>query len=242
MSGNSLTRIRVGILQADSVRVELQARYGDYPEMIETILRKANPKIKFRHYNVESGAYPQDLDECDGYVITGSKKSVYDDEVWIRVLMGFVRQLHEKQKKLVGICFGHQIIAQALGGETKAAEVGWGVGIHNSRIIGKKDFMASDLQTFGLLVSHKDQVATLPDGAELLATSEFCPNAMYTIGDHVLAFQGHPEFTRAYSRDLIEVRREILGEDTASAGLASLEKCPDGELVAQWIMSFLETQ
>ena len=100
--------------------------------------------------------------------------------------------------------------------------------------------MAPDRGEFSLLVSHKDQVTSLPDGAELLATSDFCPNAMYAIGDHVLTFQGHPEFEKDYSRDLIHMRRELLGEDKAAAGLASLERDPDGELVASWIVNFIE--
>jgi len=230
----------IGILQADSVRKEFQPKHGDYPAMFETLLRKVNPQVEFRHYDVEHGEYPNDINECDGYVITGSKKSVYDDEAWILELMDFVRHLHGKKKKVVGICFGHQLIAHALGGETKPADSGWGVGVHQSKLVGSKAFMAPAVQEFSLLVSHKDQVTTLPDNAELLATSVFCPNAMYAIGDHVLTFQGHPEFTNDYSRDLIEMRKEVLGQDTARAGLASLEGKPDGELVAEWIVGFIE--
>jgi GMP synthase-like glutamine amidotransferase len=229
----------IGILQTDSVREEFLPKYGDYPVMFETILGQANPDVDFRHYNVEFGVYPQEIDECDGYVITGSKKSVYDDEAWIHVLMDFVRRLHEEKKKVVGICFGHQLVAHALGGETRPAEDGWGVGVHQSRITSHKDFMAPDRREFSLLVSHKDQVTSLPDGAELLATSDFCPNAMYAIGDHVLTFQGHPEFTKDYSRDLIQMRRQLLGEETATAGLASLELESDAELVASWIVKFI---
>jgi len=232
--------ICIGILQADSVREEFQPRFGDYPEMFETVLGKTDPAVEFRHYNVELGEYPQDLDECDGYVITGSKKSVYDDEQWIHELMGFTRDLHQQQKKVVGICFGHQLIAHALGGETRSAGAGWGVGIHQNKVVSHKDFMSSATDEFGLLVSHKDQVTTLPAGAELLATSEFCPNAMYTIGDHILTFQGHPEFSNDYSRALMEMRREIIGESKLKAGLASLAGEPDNNLVSMWIVNFFK--
>jgi GMP synthase-like glutamine amidotransferase len=230
----------IGILQADSVREEFQPRFGDYPGMFETVLGKSDPEIEFRHYNVELGVYPQQLDECDGYVITGSKKSVYDDEQWIHRLMDFVRQLHQRRKKVVGICFGHQLIAHALGGETQPADVGWGVGVHQSKVVSHKGFMTSSVDGFGLLVSHKDQVTSLPEDAELIATSEFCPNAMYTIGDHVLTFQGHPEFTTDYSRTLMEMRREIIGESKLNAGLASLEGELDSGLVSKWIVNFIK--
>ncbi|MCZ6501106.1 MAG: GMP synthase [Gammaproteobacteria bacterium] len=228
----------VGVLQADSVLPQFQEEHGNYPEMFIRIL-SIGPDIEFRIYDVERGVYPEDLDECDGYVITGSKKSVYDDEPWIKALIDFVRRLHENQKKVVGICFGHQMVAHALGGRTEPAREGWEVGIHQCQIVNKLDFMSPDLDEFGLLVSHKDQVTELPDGAELLATSEFCPNAMFRIDDHILTFQGHPEFTRAYARDLMEMREEILGEKTFQAGIASLGGGLDGDLVGSWIIRFI---
>ncbi len=92
----------VGVLQADSVLPQFQEEHGNYPEMFKKIL-DIGPDIEFRIYDVECGVYPGDLDECDGYVITGSKKSVYDDEPWIKDLIDYVRDLHENQKKVVGI-------------------------------------------------------------------------------------------------------------------------------------------
>ena len=228
----------VGVLQVDSVLPQFQEEHGNYPEMFIKILG-IGPDIEFRIYDVEHGVYPEDLDECDGYVITGSKKSVYDDEPWIKDLIDYVRRLHENQKKLVGICFGHQMVAHALGGRTEPAREGWGVGIHQCQIVNKLGFMSPDLDEFGLLVSHRDQVTELPDGAELLATSEFCANAMFRIDDHILAFQGHPEFTRAYARDLMEMRKEILGEQTFQAGITSLAGELDSDLVGGWIIRFI---
>ena len=154
----------VGVLQADSVLAQFQEKHGNYPEMFRRTLGRVDPGVEFKDYNVELGEYPSNLDDCDGYVITGSKKSVYDDEPWIQHLSDFVRALHDRRKKMVGICFGHQMVAHVLGGKTEPARQGWGVGIHQYQIITKHDFMRPGADEFGLLASHKDQVTELPDG------------------------------------------------------------------------------
>lgn len=229
----------IGILQADSVMEQFQPDHGNYPGMFERVLGSVDAAIKFRHYNVELGEYPEELDECDGYVITGSKKSVYDDEPWILVLSTFVRQLHQRRKKIVGICFGHQLVAEALGGKTEPARGGWAVGVHENQILKEQSFMDPPVARFALVVSHKDQVSKLPEGAELLASSDFCPIAMFRIDNHILTFQGHPEFTRAYSKDLMEFRQDILGEEKFSAGIESLGRSHDSETISRWIVRFI---
>lgn len=236
--------MHIGILQADSVREEFQPRHGDYPDMFEDILARAGDalgvEVIFTTYNVEAGVYPERLDECDGYLITGSKKSVYDDEPWIRDLGEFVIELHAAKAKLVGVCFGHQLVAEYLGGKTLGAEVGWGVGIHESRVIEPARFMEPCLSNYSLIVSHQDQVVKMPEGARLHATSDFCPNSMFTIGDHILALQGHPEFDRDYSLELIRFREEILGPEKVATGIASLE-CPlSQDEISRWILRFIQ--
>jgi GMP synthase-like glutamine amidotransferase len=237
--------MRIGILQADSVLDQFQSVHGNYPGMIAGILGHAaselDLEIEFRSYDVEHGIYPDAIDECDGYVISGSKKSVYDDEPWIERLKDFTRELNSAEKKLVGLCFGHQLIAEALGGKTLGAEVGWCVGIHESEVLESRWFMEDEeLDLFTLIVSHKDQVIQLPKGAQLLASAEQCPNSMYSIGDHVFTMQGHPEFTREYSKDLMEMRRDILGAETFNAGVASLDKPLMRDIVSRWIIRFMK--
>ena len=177
--------------------------------------------------------------DCDGYVITGSKKSVYDDEPWIHRLHDYVVSLHNAKAKLVGICFGHQMVALALGGNTEASVKGWGVGVHISNIIVNKPYMQPASGALAAIVSHKDQVTDLPPGAELLATNEFCPNSMFQIQDHILTFQGHPEFCKSYSRALMDWRQEILGNEVHQAGVASLKNDIDGDVLAQWMIRFI---
>ena len=126
--------MKIGVLKADDVRPELVDHFGEYPEMFREILLAADPNVEIISYEVMSGEYPSDIDEVDGYVITGSKLSVYDDVDWIKQLGQFVQRLHQAKKKLVGICFGHQMVAHFLGGRTEKSDKGWGVGVHRSEL------------------------------------------------------------------------------------------------------------
>ena len=117
--------MRIGILNTDTLKTEFDTKYGQYPAMFSKVLMHAEPKIKIYSYEVQNGEYPDELDECDAYLITGSKVSAYDDLPWIIELKNFIRTLHQHQKKLVGICFGHQLIAEALGGSVERATEGW---------------------------------------------------------------------------------------------------------------------
>ena len=233
--------MRIGILRTDSVRPEFQDEFGDYPAMFREVLTASadGTPIEFRDYDVQRGEYPAALDECDAYLITGSRHSVYEDQPWIHRLADFVRELDAARHKLVGICFGHQLIAHTLGGETRAAERGWAVGVQDTCVLSPTEWMLPYRERFGLLSSHKDQVVRLPDRAELFAATDFCPNSGFTIGDHIVTFQGHPEFTKGYSRALMDLRREMLGEAGYTAGVESLEQPVHPSVVGRWILNFI---
>lgn len=232
--------MKLGILKTDTVRPEWVPDFGEYPDMFIALLRAVDPSVEFLVYDVEEGEYPDDIDEADAYLITGSKSSVYEDKPWIGRLMDFVRELDSRKKKIVGICFGHQIVAHALGGRTEKSDKGWGQGLHTHTFAESPGWHDGEHPDFHILVSHQDQVVQNAEGARVLASSEFCENAVVQVGDHILTFQGHPEFVPEYSREILEYRRELIGEGIYSEGVASLEQEHQGERVARWILNFLK--
>ena len=232
--------MRIGILNTDTLKTEFDTKYGQYPAMFSKVLMHAEPKIKIYSYEVQNGEYPDELDECDAYLITGSKVSAYDDLPWIIELKNFIRTLHQHQKKLVGICFGHQLIAEALGGSVERATEGWNVGIHAATLKKNTVLFGSAEQEFNLIYNHQDQVVKIPRESKLLASSRTCTVAMLAIENHILSFQGHIEFDVAYAKDLLQMRRSILGEDKYLKACKSLDAIPQDLKVIDWILNFIK--
>ncbi|MEP5764499.1 MAG: GMP synthase [Halieaceae bacterium] len=231
--------MRIGILKTDTVREDLVDEFGEYPDMFQALLGGADPGLEFCVYDVENGEYPADIDEVDAYLMTGSKSSVYEDKEWIHQLSDFVRELHKRRKKLVGICFGHQMVAHALGGRTEKSEKGWGVGAHDALFHQLPDWHDGEDAEFVLLVSHQDQVVEPAPGTQVLAGSDFCENAVCQVGEHILTLQGHPEFVKGYSENILNIRREMIGEENYHQGMSSLSRDLHRERVADWMVQFL---
>ncbi len=231
--------MRIGILQTDAVLEEFQPRFGDYPAMFVDLLSgERDRRPQFATYRVREGDFPRPA-ACDAYVITGSRHSVYEDQAWIAELAEFVGNAMAAGRKVVGICFGHQLIAHYFGGRTEPASVGWGVGVHGAEIVSRERWMDPHQQSVRMLSSHKDQVVSLPRGARRIAASAFCPNAAFAIDDIVMTWQGHPEFDKGYAETLMRRREAVLGPETLAAGLASLEEEIDRALLARWILNFI---
>ena len=231
--------MNIGILQCDRVLEKFSIQHGQYPDMFMTLLKQVDPALTFTVYDLEQAHLPPHVDACDAYLITGSRHGVNDPLPWIAQLEDFIRQLHAKQKKIIGICFGHQLIAKALGGRVSKSPNGWGIGVSKNKIIQHKPWMKPSCDTINLLVSHQDQVVALPPNAEILASNSTCPVYMMQIGNN-FTLQGHPEFSKAYSQALIEDRKDKLGHARYEQGLQSLKWNVDDTLVAQWIIYFLE--
>lgn len=230
---------RIGILECDRLNEPLRARHGSYSEMFQRLLASAGRPLAFETWQVMDAEYPQSVNSCDAYLITGSRYSVYDDLAWVRRLQEYVVTLDSHSKKLVGICFGHQMVAQALGGEVRRHSGGWGVGVLESSLVRSKAWMDPARESFCLIASHQDQVLRLPERAELLSASAFCAHGSYQIGEHILCFQGHPEFTADYARERLLARKDVIAKETFDLALESLNRPTDASFIARWIMQFL---
>lgn len=233
--------MKIGLLLCDVVDPEESERTGGYPKMFCDLLRLADPEASVAEYDVTNGIYPADIDECDSYIVTGSRHGVYDGLPWLDILAEYVRKLYKQRKPTVGICFGHQMIAQALGGSAGKSDKGWGLGIHEAKVSNTLDWTegANEGRTVSFLVCHQDQVHKLPPRASRFLASDFCPNAGFTVDECVFCLQGHPEFDRDYMRYLIGTRGKDLAPEEVERLLASLDLQTDAPLASCWIRDFV---
>ncbi len=231
--------MKVAILICDDVLERFQPRFGNYPAMIRQMFAFADGPFEFTDFDCREGHYPGDIHDYDFYITTGSKASVYDDETWIHDLIKFVRHLDCHQKKLIGICFGHQIIAMARRGMVEKSPRGWGIGVAVNRVVASPDWMRQKKSQLNIIVSHRDQITTLPEDALVIAESDFCPFFMVQWNSHFLSIQGHPEWRREYASSLTNNRRAIIPPERVEAGLDSLSIAPDSRLFSRWILDFV---
>lgn len=224
----------VGLLLCDHLDPEVIAEHGDYTELFPNLFEPLVGELTV--YDVTAGEFPDSARECRGWIVSGSRHSAYDDLDWIARLEELVRGIVSERVPLVGICFGHQVIARALGGDVDKAEVGWGLGAKTFKIIASTGAIEG---TMTLLMSHQDQVTAVPEGATVFATSEYCPVGGYRIDDRVLCVQGHPEFVPELLTTLLERRRGIIDGDVIDEALAGLDRPLDHQRVARWMAQVL---
>lgn len=187
--------MHIGILQTGRVADELIPENGDYPEIFQRFLDGYG--LTFTTYAVVDGVFPAGPDAADGWLITGSKHGAYEDHPWIPTLEQFIRDVKAANRPMIGVCFGHQIIAQALGGKVEKFAGGWAVGRH--------DYPLGDA-TFALNAWHQDQVTAVPKGAQVVSGNAFCENAALLYDDSIFTIQPHPEIDQTYLEGLLKVR------------------------------------
>ena len=227
----------IGILETGTPPQQLAVHHGRYDAMVRTLL---GPDLATRTYDIQGGELPTCPEDHPAYVITGSSAGVYDPLPWIEPLKGFIREAHGRAK-LVGICFGHQIMAEALGGRVEKSGKGWGLGLHSYEVTASAPFMGTEAPVrIAVAASHQDQVVQAPEGATVLAGSAFTPHAvlLYAGGD-ALSMQFHPEFTHDFAAALVDLRRDRLPEGLADRALASLDGASDAARVGDWIRAFV---
>lgn len=187
--------MRIGILQTGHAPDALKPEWGGYPEMFQRFLQGQG--FDFETYSVVDMDFPESVHACDGWLLTGSRHGAYEDHPFIAPLEDFIRKAHAEAVPMVGICFGHQIIAQALGGKVEKFKGGWAVGPTEYEFDG---------QRLRLNAWHQDQVTVKPPGAKVIACNDFCENAALVYGDRALTVQAHPEFPNSFVGQLAEAR------------------------------------
>ncbi len=238
--------MHIRILETGAPPAPLDREYSGYPAMFERLLTPLAPALTFSSTAIHQGGLAPAIDEFDGLLITGSAAGVYDGHDWIAPAEELVRQMADAGKPQVGICFGHQLMAQAFGGRVEKSDKGWGVGVHDYEITSAAKWMDPAQGRIACAVSHQDQVVAAPPGARILGGSEFCPNGMidYAQGP-AISLQPHPEFSHDYARALLRLRRGRIPEAIADPAMATLTGATltgksDRDLLARWIVNFFQ--
>ncbi|MGL1888385.1 MAG: homoserine O-succinyltransferase [Reichenbachiella sp.] len=230
--------MKLALLKCDTVVPELIGIDGDYDSLFTHAFHSVSLDVTIDTFNVVAQEYPTDYSKFDAFVISGASASTYDDKPWIHQLEEYIEILNAKEKILIGICFGHQIIAQALGGVVAQSEKGWGVGSQDIAIHTNEPWMSPKADSFAIPLSHRDQVETLPPGATCIGSNEFCPHSVF-IMHNTLCFQGHPEYSIAYATALYNRRKKNIGSEKTESAIRSLHDKHDNLLVLSWIIEFI---
>ena len=224
--------MRIAILETGRPPSALAERFGDYPSIMARMLGGG---FNIDRFDVAAGELPADPSDYEAYLVTGSPAGVYDPLPWIEPLKDFLRSAHDQ--KLVGICFGHQIMAEAFGGHVEKSDKGWGIGLQHYEVDRVEPWM-DEVSSIDVPASHQDQVVAQPPNTEVVASSAFTPFAALAWTDRpAISVQFHPEFEPEYAKALIESRREKMPD--ADGAIASLDQPNDNARIADWIRRFL---
>lgn len=231
--------MRVCVLLCGHVSDALSDVMPPLLDCFEALLGPRLPEARFTATAAIDGELPTSVNDHDVYILTGSPHGVYEDLPWISPLEGFVRDAVAADKVVIGGCFGHQLVVQALGGRVEKSDKGWGIGVHAHPLVKREPWMKGGPEMPHVVVSHQDQVIDPPPGAVVLAASAFCPNAMLRIGERVLTLQGHPEMNLATVKRLLEVRRDRLPPEDYAVSLASLDSPLAHDSFGDWLAAFI---
>ena len=233
----------VTILETGRAPGRLCEDYPRYPDMFASLLSKADKTLGFETVALVDGSPPPDPGSCEAVLITGSPAGVYESTPWMDPLRAFVREAFKAKTPMIGVCFGHQIIADAMGGVVRKSAKGWGIGRHAYDIVSQRPWMDEPRPAISLSVNHQDQVIEPPGGAATLARSSHTDHAMLAYEDApVISLQGHPEFQDDFVAALYGARRgKSLADEAVDAAIESLRQPDDSALVARWMARFLRS-
>lgn len=220
--------MKIGILLVGRASEDLVEKYGTYAEMLIALINSEGQTFEFKTFNILDSVFPENHSVCDGWIVTGSPHGVYEDHPWIPTVSQLINDIYNANMPIFGVCFGHQLIAQALGGRVEKSIKGWGLGLHTYEINNKADYMGNLSEEVTLNICHQDQVLEVPEGATIYARSQFCENAGFYIKDKVLTMQAHPEFLVDFIKALLNARRDItIPKEFVDPALVKLNSYPD---------------
>lgn len=222
--------MKIGILQTGHSPDMLKDEFGDYDELFPALLDGNG--FEFETFAVVDGMFPDGTADADGWLITGSRHGAYEDLPWIPKLEQLIRDIHDSGQPIVGVCFGHQIIAQAFGGRVEKFSGGWSVGRTEYDFDGKKVWLNA---------WHQDQVVKAPASADVVGHNVFCRNAMLSYGDTIWTVQAHPEFSNDFVTGLMRTRGKGLVPDDLMEQAANRRTAPDDNAnIAHYMAEFLK--
>jgi GMP synthase-like glutamine amidotransferase len=231
-----IERVNIAVFELGEIPVQLNHKYPDYPKMIAEWLAPSMPEAEFTGMSPVTGEPVPPVGAFDGYIYSGSRHGVYDDLEWIEPLKVFIRAATAAGKPQFGICFGHQIAAEALGGRAVKSEQGWGIGVHTYRM--RMQEIGAEREV-PVMVMHQDQVIEVPRNARILGGNTFCPIGAVRYDDVVLTVQFHPEFSIEYMSDLLDLRGGVtFPADRTETARESLVNQADGRLIADLAAGF----
>ena len=233
--------MKLTIVQTGAVPAHLQQQFQDYPMMFRQMFETTGAGLSFEDVNAQSAGLP-DPAKLESIVITGSPAGVYEDHAWLAPLRGFIRRAYDAGTPMLGVCFGHQIMADALGGVVQKSEKGWGLGRHTYRVMSRPSFMQDAPETLSVACSHQDQVIEKPASAEVILASDFTPNAgLFYRNGRAMSVQPHPEFEDDYASALVDLRRGRAPDAVIDTALGSMSTRSDTQALRGIIRKFFES-
>jgi len=233
--------LRIAVLLTNDDTSAFASYFPNDGQKVVQRLQPLRPDWSFEVVPVKDGVLPKGPEAFDGYVITGSPASVNDDSLpWVGQLLAFIREVHAVRQPLIGLCFGHQAVARALGGQVARNAAGWGLGTAPTHWPQARPWMQPFHATTTLMAAHNEQVTRMPEGAECLGGSDFCPIGSMQIGQHIWTTQYHPEMPLVFMQALLGYLADKLDADTLARAHASLAQAADVPLFGQWMAQFIE--
>jgi len=229
--------MRIAIYNTNPAAQHSNPSDNDYGQMFEGMLRPQLPDATFEHFEVIDEAFPDDPTVFDAVVITGSSAFVTDDTAWIAKLFMHIREIDQAKTKLFAVCFGHQAVAMALGGNVENRPIV--LGAPEITITDSKDWMRPAASKLRLFSGNYQQVVEVPESMEVLASHRDCPVVMMAKGDHLMTVQFHPEFSAGYMNRYVDQISSDITPEIAESARQAFEAGADGEVFAEWAAAFL---